>query len=51
MPRRLVLTLCLFAFGLCLGCGDDKKNSNTPGQEGNKNPPPKREGPPGEKKK
>jgi hypothetical protein len=49
MPRRLVLTLCLFALGLCLGCGDDKKS--TPGQEGNKNPPPKREGPPAEKKK
>jgi len=47
MLRRVVLVLCLGAFGLCLGCGEsDTKPTNPNNLDYGKEGPPKREGPP-----
>jgi hypothetical protein len=52
MARRLLLTVCVCAFGLSLaGCGGgDDKVANPNNLEYSKEGPPKRDGAPGKKK-
>jgi hypothetical protein len=51
MFRRAVLVLCLFAFGLCLGCEGETKPANPNNLEYGTEGPPKRSGPPADVKK
>jgi ABC-type uncharacterized transport system auxiliary subunit len=53
MTRRVLFALTALAFGFTLvGCGGgDNQPTNPNNLEYSKEPPPKREGPPGEKKK
>jgi hypothetical protein len=43
LRRALMMILCVCAFGLCLGCGNDNKPTNPDNLEYGKDGPPKRD--------